>query len=81
MKVTTTYNFKATGSYVYYDHRLNFTDRRNPDNEVAVDIELSFEELCHLHEQIASRIKRIKQDRADKAREELAKLEESVQEC
>lgn len=77
MKVSTTYSFKANSSYVYYDNRLNFTDRRDPNNEVTLDVELSFEELCRLHEQIASRIKRIKQDRIDKAREELAKLEES----
>jgi len=77
MKVTTTYSFKATSSYVYYDNRLNFTDRSDPNNEATLDVDLSFEELCRLQEQIASRIKRIKQDRIDKAREELAKLEES----
>lgn len=81
MKVSTTYTFKAANAYVYYDHRLNFTDRRDPNNEISIDIELGFEELCRLSEQITARIKRLKDERLDKAREELAKLEESVQEC
>jgi hypothetical protein len=78
MKVSTTYTFKANSSYIYYDGRLNFTDRRDPNNEVALDIELSFDELCRLSEQLDARIKRVKQDRIDKARKE---LEEASEEC
>jgi hypothetical protein len=77
MKVSTTYTFKANSSYIYYD-RLNFTDRRDPNNEVAMDVELSFDELCRFAEQLNVRIKRVKQDQLDKARKE---LEEASEEC
>lgn len=76
MKVSTTYSFKANGSYVYYDGRLNFTDRTDPSHELALDVELSFDNLCQLAESLNSRIKRIKDDQLAKVREQLKEVDE-----